>query len=49
VVFKTTNPRDFWDGTVNGLPAAAGTYYFTIAVKNAIKDLKLNGSVTLIR
>ncbi len=49
IVFRTTNPRDFWDGTVKGEPAAAGTYYYTIAVKNKVKNLKFNGSITLIR
>lgn len=36
-----------WDGTVNGSPVPAGTYYYIIRLNNG--DGPLTGSVTLIR
>ena len=29
-VFYSTNPDAPWDGTINGMPAAAGVYYYLI-------------------
>ncbi|MEI6123558.1 MAG: PKD domain-containing protein [Bacteroidota bacterium] len=49
IVYKTTSPTEFWDGTVNGKPVADGTYYWTLDLKNQVKSKSINGTVTVIR
>src|SRR5690606_24062102 len=46
VLYKTRNYRNEWDGTANGLPLSAGTYYyiFDFEGKNAIK-----GFITIVK
>ena len=47
LVFRNVGYTKPWDGTVNGKPAPAGTYYFVIDTRN--KRGKLSGYVTIIR
>ena len=47
LVFRNTGYTKPWDGTVNGRPAPAGTYYYVVDTKN--KRGKLAGFVTIIR
>jgi len=49
-VFSTTNGMDGWDGTLNGQPAATGTYYYLIRISH--KDggaSDYRGDLTLVR
>lgn len=50
VYHKEGNGRDGWDGTINGMPAAMGTYYYVFIFndKNRVERL-MKGDVTLIR
>jgi gliding motility-associated-like protein len=47
LVFRNVGYTKPWDGTVNGRPAPAGTYYYVVDTKN--KRGKLAGFVTIIR
>ena len=47
LVFRNVGYTKPWDGTVNGKPAPAGTYYYVVDTKN--KRGKLAGFVTIIR
>lgn len=47
LIFRTQGYAKPWDGTNNGKPLPAGTYYYVIDPKNARK--KIAGYVTLIR
>jgi gliding motility-associated-like protein len=47
LVFRNIGYTKPWDGTVNGRPAPAGTYYYVVDTKN--KRGKLAGFVTIIR
>jgi gliding motility-associated-like protein len=47
VVYQSTGYAKPWDGTSNGKPAAAGTYYYIIDLKN--NTPKLSGWVLLVR
>jgi gliding motility-associated-like protein len=46
-VYQSTGYARPWDGTVNGKPAPAGTYYYIIDLKN--NTPKLTGWVLLVR
>jgi gliding motility-associated-like protein len=49
-VYHSINPKQGWDGTLNGVPQDMGTYYYQVIVANPDgKQKSLNGSVTLIR
>jgi gliding motility-associated-like protein len=47
LVFRNIGYTKPWDGSVNGRPAPAGTYYYVVDTKN--KRGKLAGFVTIIR
>ncbi len=48
LIYKINNGKQkSWDGTINGRPMPAGTYYFIIDPKNNRK--KITGYVTLLR
>ena len=50
-VFETSDPKEGWDGKINGREASAGTYYF-YATAEAFESgvvLRRHGSVTLLR
>lgn len=50
VVFSTDNPKDSWDGKVDGQPAQTGNYaYRAIAVDEAGKKLEKAGFIALLR
>jgi gliding motility-associated-like protein len=51
VVFKTTNPGDYWDGRIAGRKAAEGVYFYYIEAKgfNEGEFEKLEGPVHLLR
>jgi gliding motility-associated-like protein len=50
VCHMTANDRLGWDGTVNGMPEAMGTYYYLFVVTDQYGAEKvLKGDVTLIR
>lgn len=55
-VFHSDNPGKGWDGTINGKPAAEGTYYYVIIAYGTDKDTKgkqkkyrLSGDINLLR
>jgi gliding motility-associated-like protein len=50
-VFRTTDPGNFWDGTINGgSQANEGVYYYVIkASKEQEEPVYFNGNLTLIR
>lgn len=49
-IFYSTNPDAPWDGTINGLPAAAGVYYYLIkATCENGKYFQKDGYLQLIR
>jgi gliding motility-associated-like protein len=47
LVYHVTGDIVSWDGTLNGIPQATGTYVYLISFKTA--SLKLKGTVTIIR
>lgn len=47
VVFHSTGYSKEWDGTLNGTPLPAGTYYYFINPKN--NRAVISGSITIIR
>jgi len=47
VIYHTEAETVNWDGTVNGIPQAAGTYIYYIHFKSAYPDIK--GTLTLLR
>lgn len=49
VLFSTSNADFGWDGTRNGLPVHAGTYVWTMSIKNAQGTRVYSGHVTLLR
>lgn len=52
LVFKTTgykNVENRWDGTYNGKPLPASTYYYVIDLRNGNSDSVFKGFVTIIR
>ena len=55
-VYTSKDPGKGWDGTINGRPAAEGTYYYVIIATGYDVDLKgkqvkyrLSGDINLIR
>ena len=48
-IFVTNDATHFWDGRVNGEPAAEGTYYYTLDLNNQVRKKQLQGTITLIR
>ncbi|MBN2747049.1 MAG: gliding motility-associated C-terminal domain-containing protein, partial [Bacteroidales bacterium] len=50
LVFLSTNPADFWDGTKNGKDLIGGVYMYLLKYQNLKGELILKrGSVTMIR
>jgi len=49
-VFESSNSRDAWDGTANGMPVEIGTYFYFVEIecRNGLKKL-YKGDITLIR
>lgn len=49
-VFSWTNPQKGWDGSVNGVPAKPGPYFYVIqAVGSEGKKYQLKGDINLLR
>jgi gliding motility-associated-like protein len=46
-VFRTYGYNKPWDGTMNGKPLPAGTYFYIIELNNGLKPI--SGSVSIIR
>ncbi len=46
-VFESTGYEEPWDGTFNGKSLPAGTYYYTLDLKNG--DAPYSGSVTILK
>jgi gliding motility-associated-like protein len=46
-VFASQGYSTPWDGTVNGRPVPAGTYYYVIHIKQ--DEPPLTGSITVLR
>ncbi len=44
-IFESTRKDYFWDGTINGKPAASGTYFYILLLDKT----KYSGSLTLLR
>ncbi len=53
LIFKTTNPSEGWDGTLNGKPCPAGSYNYLVQYREAeiesSKTVTMRGIVSLIR
>lgn len=50
VLYRWDNPQQGWDGTIDGKPAAEGTYFYVIKAKGSDeKQYELKGHVTLLR
>jgi gliding motility-associated-like protein len=52
IVFSTTNPKQAWNGTVNGKPAPTGVYIWQASYENELKRgtvFRQQGQVVLIR
>ena len=50
IIFSTNDINAGWDGTVNGKPAAAGVYVYTLTYRLDKKNFyKTHGRVTLVR
>ena len=50
VIFETSNPNDFWDGTHNGVRCEMGTYVYVVEGNDAQgAPVNLKGDVTLVR
>jgi gliding motility-associated-like protein len=47
LVFRSVGYNQPWDGTMNGRPLPAGTYYYVVDAKNGRP--KVAGYVTLIK
>jgi gliding motility-associated-like protein len=47
IVFRSEGYYKQWDGKYNGIPVPAGTYYYTLDLKNGTKIL--NGWVAILR
>lgn len=52
-VYNSINPRDGWDGMLNGKPAENGTYYYMIRIGykewSGLKEQTWRGDITLVR
>ena len=49
-VFRTTNPKECWDGTSNGEAVQVGVYTYTLeAVMKDGEVIKQSGNVTVVR
>lgn len=48
-VFQSSEPGKTWDGSDNGHPADAGTYFFYLKYKDGTTDIRKKGDITLIR
>jgi gliding motility-associated-like protein len=49
---KVWDTNDFfasWDGTINGSPATEGTYFYKATGKDAVGDVHLTGTITLLK
>jgi len=46
-VFESTGYTEAWDGTYNGNPLPAATYYYTLDLKNG--DKAYSGSITILK
>ena len=46
-VFESTGYFEPWDGTYNGNPLPAATYYYTLDLKNG--DAPYSGSITILK
>jgi gliding motility-associated-like protein len=54
LMFESTNSNKHWDGQQNSIPAAEGTYYYTLIANDAsgnsiIKESQKNGTLQLLR
>jgi gliding motility-associated-like protein len=48
-VFQSSEPGKLWDGSDNGHPADAGTYFFYLQYKDGTNEVKRKGDILLIR
>ena len=49
VIFQSSDPQNGWDGTVNGKPAPAGAYVYTISAETQESGLfEQTGTVILM-
>ena len=49
LLWEQSNPNDFWDGTNNGNPLPAGTYFYTFTYKLDGETKSESNYITLIR
>lgn len=48
-VYFAKQYQNDWDGTRNGKPLPAGTYYYVLKVNDGINDRSVNGTITIVR
>ena len=49
VVFETSDPKESWDGTINGNPCSEGVYFYKLTAKQNKTEIKKHGFLTLVR
>ncbi|MDE3184103.1 MAG: gliding motility-associated C-terminal domain-containing protein [Bacteroidota bacterium] len=49
LMFETTDAHNGWDGTINGIPAAAGVYIYYVEMQNRQKKISKKGTIILLR
>lgn len=49
LLWEQSSPDDLWDGTNNGKPLPAGTYFYTFVYKEDGKTVEQSNYITLIR
>ena len=53
LIYTSTDPDDFWDGTYDGIPAQDGVYVYTVRYRSiadaGVVSKQLTGHVTLLR
>jgi gliding motility-associated-like protein len=48
-VYESKQPDQFWNGTFNGAPCDAGTYFYYLEYKNGEEKIRKKGDLVLIR
>lgn len=46
-MYRSTSPKDHWDGTQNGKPVADGAYFYILNASSGSKEFKFQGYVTV--
>lgn len=49
VVFESSDPKNGWDGTINGKECTEGVYFYKLTARQNNNDIKKHGFLTLVR